>query len=135
MYSKSRIFELKNTKFKIKHFFFIDLSKDLEVVNFRFLENFRFLTLCGINFKQVKIKTKTRNYTNPHPNLLSWQKVSRVTRIQTRMKRYVTGDAMTTNTVNDLFSAQCAKERLFLFNFLVGKSSPFSAPIMKHFPG
>ena len=38
-------------------------------------------------------------------------------------------------TVNDLFSGQCAKERLFLFNILVGKSSPFSAPIMKHFPG
>ena len=38
-------------------------------------------------------------------------------------------------TINDLFTTQCAKERLFLFNILVGKSFPFSAPIMKHFPG
>ena len=27
MYSKLRLFELKNTKFKIKHFFYIELSK------------------------------------------------------------------------------------------------------------
>ena len=31
-------------------------------------------------------------------------------------------------TVNDLFSAQCPKERLVLVNILVEKSSPFSAP-------
>ena len=30
-------------------------------------------------------------------------------------------------TVNDLFSAQCPKEKLFLVNILVEKSSPFSA--------
>ena len=39
------------------------------------------------------------------------------------------------HTVNDLFSAQCAKERLFSFNIWWEKKSPFSAPIMKHFPG
>ena len=39
------------------------------------------------------------------------------------------------HTVNDLFSAQCAKERLLFMQYLLGKNSPFSAPIMKHFPG
>ena len=32
------------------------------------------------------------------------------------------------HTVNDLFSAQCAKEGLVLVNILVGKSSTFSTP-------
>ena len=47
IYSRSRLFELKNTKFK-KHnivFFFIELSKVFQVANFRFLSNFTFLTL------------------------------------------------------------------------------------------
>ena len=42
MYSRLRLFELKNTKFKTKHHLFIELSKILEVANFRFLANFRF---------------------------------------------------------------------------------------------
>ena len=33
-----------------------------------------------------------------------------------------------TGTMNYLFSAQCANERLVLVNILVGKSSSFSAP-------
>ena len=45
MYSSLRFFELKNTKFKTKNHFFTELSKDLEVANFRFLVNVRFLTL------------------------------------------------------------------------------------------
>ena len=45
MYSKLRFFYLKNTKFKTNHHFFIELSKILLVVNFRFLANFRFLIL------------------------------------------------------------------------------------------
>ena len=45
MYNKLRFFELKNTKFKTNHNFFIELSKVLEMGNFRFLANFRFLTL------------------------------------------------------------------------------------------
>ena len=36
MYSKVMLFELKNTKFKTKHCYFIELSKILEVANFRF---------------------------------------------------------------------------------------------------
>ena len=52
MYSRLRLFELKKqNKLKTKHnFFFIELSKLLEVLNFTFLGNFRFLTLvCEIN--------------------------------------------------------------------------------------
>ena len=40
-----------------------------------------------------------------------------------------------TDTVNDLFNAQCTKQSLFLFNICWEKNVPFSAPIMKHFPG
>ena len=47
MCSKLRLFELKNTNFETKHIiFFIKLTKVLEVANFRFLVNFRFLTVC-----------------------------------------------------------------------------------------
>ena len=46
-----------------------------------------------------------------------------------------TATAMNSYTVNDLFSAQCAKQSLFLFQYLLGKNVPFNAPIMKHFPG
>ena len=45
MYSRLRHFELKNTEFETKLFFFIELSKVLEVANFRFLAHFRILTL------------------------------------------------------------------------------------------
>ena len=45
MYSKLRLFELKNTILRQKHHFFIKLTKVLEVANFRFLANFKFLTL------------------------------------------------------------------------------------------
>ena len=45
MYSKLRFSELKNSKFKMSHHFFIELSIVLEVVNSRFLEHFRFLTI------------------------------------------------------------------------------------------
>ena len=45
MYSILRLFELKNTEFKIKQGFFTQLSQVLEVVNFRYLGNFRFLIL------------------------------------------------------------------------------------------
>ena len=44
MYSKLRLFELKNTKFKTKYLFFIEL-RFLEVAKFRFVANFRFVTL------------------------------------------------------------------------------------------
>ena len=70
MFSRLRLFELKNTKFKTIHHFFIELSKDLEVVNFRFLANFRFLTIplltnvikvaahrCKINGKESQLDT------------------------------------------------------------------------------
>ena len=50
MYSTLRFLELKNTKLKTNHDFFIKLSKVLEVQNFRFLANFRFLTLCAFVF-------------------------------------------------------------------------------------
>ena len=48
MYSRLRLFELKITKFKTKHhFFYIELSKVLEMGNFRFLANFRVLySIC-----------------------------------------------------------------------------------------
>ena len=42
MFSRLRLFELKNTKFKTKYHFFIEISKVLEVANFRFI------TLCGL---------------------------------------------------------------------------------------
>ena len=45
MSGKSRLFELKYTKFKTKNHFLVELSKVLEVVNFRFLAKFIFLTL------------------------------------------------------------------------------------------
>ena len=48
MYSRLKLIGLKNTKFKTKRHIFIELSKVLEVVNFRFLANFRFLTLVSI---------------------------------------------------------------------------------------
>ena len=50
MYSKLKLSELKSTTFKTKKIiFFIKLTKVLEVANFIFLANFRFLTL-PINF-------------------------------------------------------------------------------------
>ena len=45
MYSRLRFFELKNTSVRQNIIFFIELSKVLEVVNFRFLANFKFVTL------------------------------------------------------------------------------------------
>ena len=46
MYNKLRLFQLKNTNFETKtSFFFIKLTNALEVANFRFMANFRFLTL------------------------------------------------------------------------------------------
>ena len=41
------LFELNSTKFKTKHYYFIELSKVLQVANLRFLANFIFLTLSG----------------------------------------------------------------------------------------
>ena len=45
MQGKFRLFELKNTKLKIKHNFFLEFTKVLEVANIKFPANFRFLTL------------------------------------------------------------------------------------------
>ena len=45
MYSKLRLLELKNTILRQNIIFFIKLTKVLEVANFRFLANFKFLTL------------------------------------------------------------------------------------------
>ena len=45
MYSKLKLSELKNTNFKTKHHFLYKFVKVLEVANFTFLANFRFLTL------------------------------------------------------------------------------------------
>ena len=45
MYSKLKLSELKNTNFKTKHHFLYKIVKVLEVANFTFLANFRFLTL------------------------------------------------------------------------------------------
>ena len=51
MYSKLRLFELEHTKLKPKHFFLLNKVRFLEVVKFRFLANFRFLTL-QISYQQ-----------------------------------------------------------------------------------
>ena len=62
MYSKLWLFELKNNQFVDKNIiFFIKLTKVLEVENFRFLANFRFLTsyqtpLLITNVFQQKMK-------------------------------------------------------------------------------
>ena len=53
MYSKLKLSELKNTNFKTKHHFLYKLTKVLEVASFRFLANFRFLTLHATG-KKVK---------------------------------------------------------------------------------
>ena len=54
MYSKLRLFELKNANFQTKHHF-LHKIKVLEVVNFRFLANFRFLTLILTNTSNTSI--------------------------------------------------------------------------------
>ena len=48
MHSKLRLLELKNSKYKTKHLFSKNYSRFLEVANFRFLVNFRFLTLQSL---------------------------------------------------------------------------------------
>ena len=50
MKGKSWHFELKYTKFKTKHHFLHRLTKILEVTNFRYMANFRFITLPVIDF-------------------------------------------------------------------------------------
>ena len=47
MYSKLRLFEMKNTKFNTKYHFLhrINFIKVLQVENFMYLVNFRFLTV------------------------------------------------------------------------------------------
>ena len=56
MYSKLKLSELKNTNFKTKHHFFYKIVKVLEVANFTFLANFRFLTLTSFIYFTICAK-------------------------------------------------------------------------------
>ena len=53
MYSKLKLSELKNTNFKTKHHFLYKIVKVLEMANFTFLANFRFLTLPCCDILQI----------------------------------------------------------------------------------
>ena len=55
MYSKLKLSELKNTNFKTKHHFLYKIVKVLEVANFTFLANFRFLTLPYYNLSHFSM--------------------------------------------------------------------------------
>ena len=57
MYSKLKLSELKNTNFKTKHHFLYKIVKVLEVANFTFLANFRFLTLYLETFCLLSVST------------------------------------------------------------------------------
>ena len=73
MYCRLRLFVLKNTMFKTKHHFFIELGKILAVVNFRFLVNLDSLLyhlLFGRSAGGGRTKLSNRFFSNRLP--LPW---------------------------------------------------------------